>query len=133
MITDPIADLLTRIRNGQRAGHKLVRVRKSNMAERILDVLKKEGFIDYFEDRKAEDQAFSEIEVGLKYYGSGDPVISSIDRESRCGLRRYVKVDAIPQIHNGLGIAILSTSKGVLSDRQARKEKVGGELLATVS
>ena len=133
MIVDPIADLLTRIRNGQMAGHKAVSIRKSKMADRILEVLKGEGFITSFETKKRDGQTFEEIEVDLKYYSSGEPVISSIKRASRCGRRQYVGANDIPQVHCGLGVAILSTSKGVMSDRQARKNSVGGELLATIS
>lgn len=133
MINDPIADLLTRIRNGQMAGHRTVLANKSKMAERILEVLKTEGFITDYEVKKKEGVAFDQIEVELKYFGSGEPVISSLQRESRCGRRRYVGVEDIPQVHCGLGVAILSTSKGVMSDRIAKKNSIGGELLATVS
>lgn len=133
MITDPIADLLTRIRNGQRAGHKAVHVRKSTMAERVLSVLKSEGFIQEYQTKKVAESAFDVLEVDLKYFTSGEPAITSIDRVSRCGQRRYVRMQDIPQVHCGLGVAILSTSKGVMSDRQARNNRVGGEILAKVS
>lgn len=133
MINDPIADLLTRVRNGQRAGHRSVRVRHSKMAVRILNVLKDEGFVDYFEDKKNEESGFNEIVVGLKYDSNGAPLIESLRRESRCGRRKYVGAADVPQVHCGLGIAILSTSQGVMSDRQARQKSIGGELLATVS
>jgi len=133
MINDPVADLLTRIRNSQRAGHKSVRIRKSKMAERILSVLKDEGFVGYFDLKKDAQNKFEEFEVGLKYYGSGDPCIRSIKRVSTPGQRRYAAVDYLPRVDCGLGISIVSTSEGVMSDREARRRKVGGELLAKVS
>lgn len=133
MITDPIADLLTRVRNAQRAGHKSVRVRGSKMARSVLEVMKSEGFITYIEDKKDAAGKFDELEVGLKYFQSGDPVMGDIRRISKPGRRQYLPCDQLPQIHCGLGSAIVSTSQGVLSAREAMKRKIGGELLATIA
>ncbi len=131
MITDPIADLLTRIRNAQNAGHHTARIRKSKMAERVLKVLQAEGFIGAIETR--EDSTFGEYEVNLKYFGEGDPAIRTARRYSSPGCRKYVRHSDVPKVESGLGIAILSTSQGVLSDREARKRGIGGEVLALIS
>ncbi len=133
MVTDSIADLLTRIRNAQRAGHKSVRISKSKVAVSVLEVLKQEGFISYVETKKDACGKFDELEVGLKYYASGEPCITELVRKSTAGQRNYVRTEKIPHVHSGLGIAILSTSDGVMSDREARKRKIGGELLAIVA
>ncbi len=132
MITDPIADLLTRVRNAQRAGHYTVRIRKSNMAERILRVLKDEGFISEFEVKQNEDSPFEEFEARLKYTSTGAPMIQEARRASRPGRRMYARGEELPQIHRGLGIALISTSEGVMSDRAARQKKIGGEVLAYI-
>jgi small subunit ribosomal protein S8 len=128
--TDPIADMLTRIRNASSARHEKVLVPASRLKTRIADVLKEEGFIkDYV---LHQDGAQGAITILLKYGPDREPAISEIKRVSKPGLRRYVPTDSIPRVLNGMGIAILSTSKGVLADREARTQKVGGELICTV-
>jgi small subunit ribosomal protein S8 len=128
--TDPIADMLTRIRNASSARHEKCVVPRSRLKIRIAEVLKQEGFIkDYVVH---EDGPQGAITILLKYSADREPAISDIKRVSKPGLRRYVPTDSIPRILNGMGIAILSTSKGVLVDREARKQKVGGELICTV-
>lgn len=128
--TDPIGDMLTRIRNASSARHEKVLVPKSRLKVRIAEVLKEEGFIKDFVVH--QDGVQGAITILLKYSADREPAISDIKRVSKPGLRRYVPNDAIPRILNGMGIAILSTSKGVLVDREARKQKVGGELICTV-
>jgi small subunit ribosomal protein S8 len=129
--TDPIADMLTRIRNASSARHEKVLIPSSNLKVRIAEVLKQEGFIkDYVLHRDEAKQGA--ITVMLKYGPDREPAISDIKRVSKPGLRRYVSTDSIPRVLNGMGIAILSTSKGVMVDREARKQKVGGELICTV-
>ncbi len=128
--TDPIGDMLTRIRNASSARHEKVLVPKSRLKIRIAEVLKEEGFIKDFVVH--QDGVQGAISILLKYSADREPAISDIKRVSKPGLRRYVPNDAIPRILNGMGIAILSTSKGVLVDREARKQKVGGELICTV-
>jgi small subunit ribosomal protein S8 len=132
MRTDPIADLLTRIRNAQRTGHKAVRVIKSRLGGSVLEVLKTEGFIEDFEAKKSDESVAEEYEVFLKYYSSGQPALSLLKRMSKPGRRAYSGTDALPTIEGGLGISIISTSQGVMSDREARKRKIGGEILAVV-
>jgi small subunit ribosomal protein S8 len=132
MITDPIADALTRIRNAQRAGHKSVSVRCSKMNLRLLQVLQSEGFISYFEKKDGEVAGQFNIEVGLKYFPTGEPLISKIKRVSRPGRRVYAGVGDLPKVDAGLGLTIVSTSEGVVSDRVARQRKIGGEVLALV-
>ncbi len=128
--TDPIGDMLTRIRNASSARHEKVLVPKSRLKVRIAEVLKEEGFIKDFVVH--QDGVQGAISILLKYSADREPAISDIKRVSKPGLRRYVATDAIPRVLNGMGIAILSTSKGVLVDREARKQKVGGELICTV-
>lgn len=129
-MTDPIGDMLTRIRNASAARHEKVVLPASGLKLRIAEVLKAEGFIkDYV---RHDDGVQGAITVLLKYSSDREPAISEIKRVSKPGLRRYVPTDSIPRVLNGMGIAILSTSKGVLVDREARKQKVGGELICTV-
>jgi small subunit ribosomal protein S8 len=129
--TDPIGDMLSRIRNASSARHEKVLIPSSNLKVRIAEVLKQEGFIkDYVLHRDEAKQGA--ITVMLKYGSDREPAISDIKRVSKPGLRRYVATDSIPRVLNGMGIAILSTSKGVMVDREARKQKVGGELICTV-
>ncbi|MFZ8833186.1 MAG: 30S ribosomal protein S8 [Candidatus Caldipriscus sp.] len=130
MLTDPIGDMLTRIRNAVMVKKKEVVVEPaSKLKMAILDVLKREGYIEGY---KIEGEGVKKkIIVYLKYY-QGKPVIQVIERVSKPGRRIYVGVDEIPKVYNGLGIAILSTSKGVLSDREAKKLRVGGELICKV-
>ncbi|MFO7155207.1 MAG: 30S ribosomal protein S8 [Pseudomonadota bacterium] len=128
-VTDPIADMLARIRNAGMARHEKAVIPASKLKLAIIDVLKREGYIEnYFVH---EDGKQGEITVFLKYH-EGKPVIRSLRRVSRPGRRWYVGKDEIPRVLGGLGIAILSTSKGVMVDREARKAGVGGELLCTV-
>ncbi|MCB0351963.1 MAG: 30S ribosomal protein S8 [Bdellovibrionales bacterium] len=133
MVTDPIADLLTRIRNAQRIGQRNTIVSKSNTAERVLNVLKEEGFITGFSSEKTEGNSFEHYSVELKYYPNGDPLIVEAKRMSKPGRRHYSKHGDLPQVHRGLGVCLVSTSAGVMSDRQARKQGVGGEILAFIS
>ena len=128
---DPIADMLTRIRNANRVGRRLVLIRNSKICTGIAQVLKDEGYIEEFDVIDAPPQG--QIRVRLKYASSGDKVIHTIDRLSKPGCRRYRKVDDLPKVLNGMGIAVVSTSKGVMSDRRARENNVGGELLCTIS
>ncbi|WP_242393452.1 30S ribosomal protein S8 [Anaeromyxobacter oryzisoli] len=128
--TDPIGDMLTRIRNASSARHEKVLVPRSRLKVRIAEVLREEGFIKDFVVH--EDGVQGAITVILKYSADREPAISDIKRVSKPGLRRYVATDSIPRVLNGMGIAILSTSKGVMVDREARKQKVGGELICTV-
>lgn len=133
MSNDLVADLLTRIRNSQRAGHRSVRVRTSKLVESILSVLKTEGFIESFDKKVAlENENHTEFDVYLKYYETGEPVIGIANRVSKSGRRMYAGADDLPKVRSGLGISILSTSSGVMSDREARKKKVGGEVLAVI-
>lgn len=133
MVTDTIADVLTRIRNAQQVGHKLVHVPSSKMAKSVLAVLKTEGFIDTFEAAENDESGFPILKVFLKYYESGTPVISTARRVSKPGQRQYRGVGKLGRVHSGLGISIISTSQGVMSDREARKRKIGGEVLALIS
>ena len=133
MSNDTIADTLTRIRNAQTAGHKVVKVPTSKAAKSVLSVLKEEGFIDTFETAKVETSTFEIFNVFLKYYDNGSPMISLAKRVSRPGQRQYSGVDGLPKVSSGLGISIVSTSQGVMSDKEARKRKIGGEVLALIS
>jgi small subunit ribosomal protein S8 len=130
-MTDPVGDMITRIRNAGRAHHEKVEIPASKLRERVAQVLKDEGYIRDFIRHK--DGIQGAITVMLKYSNDGEPVISMISRASRPGLRRYVQSTEIPRIRNGMGISILSTSRGVMADRQARKLGVGGELLCVVA
>ena len=128
---DPIADMLTRIRNANRVGRRMVLIRNSKICAGIAQVLKDEGYIeeyDVVEDTTHQGQ----IRVKLKYASNGEKVIHALDRESKPGRRVYRKVGDLPRVLNGMGIAVVSTSKGVMSDRRARESNVGGELLCTV-
>lgn len=133
MVNDTIADVLTRIRNAQRAGHKSVRVSASRSSQGVLTVLRDEGFVESFEVVKDRADKFDECNVVLKYFGSGEPVIDKAKRMSTPGRRVYSGVEDLPRVDCGLGISIISTSKGIISDREARKQHIGGEVLATVS
>ena len=130
MMTDPIADLLTRIRNGQAANKVEVSMPSSTLKCAIANVLKDEGYITDFST--ADEDGKPVLTVTLKYY-EGRPVIEMIQRSSRPGLRLYKGKDDLPSVQNGLGVAIISTSSGVMSDRQARAAGEGGEVLCVVS
>jgi small subunit ribosomal protein S8 len=129
-MSDPIADMLTRIRNAQSVAKAAVTMPSSKLKAAIAQVLKDEGYIDGFAIR--ENAGKPELEVALKYY-AGRPVIERIERVSRPGLRVYKGRDAIPQVMNGLGVAIVTTPKGVMTDRKARQTGVGGEVLCYVA
>lgn len=129
-MTDPISDMLTRIRNAQRAEKASVVIPASKLKAAIAQVLKDEGYIEDF--KVHNNEAKTVIEIGLKYY-AGKPVIERIERVSRPGLRIYKPAKEIPQVMNGLGVAIVSTSKGVMTDRKARATGVGGEVLCIVA
>ena len=128
---DPIADMLTRIRNANRVGRKLVQIPKSKICTGIAQVLKDEGYIDDYD--VIDDTRQGQIRIKLKYTINGEKVIHAIDRASKPGRRIYRGVGELPRILNGMGISVVSTSKGVMSDRRARESNVGGELLCTVS
>jgi small subunit ribosomal protein S8 len=123
--------MLTRIRNANRVGRKLVLINRSKICTGIAQVLKDEGYIEEFD--VIDDGKQGQIRVKLKYSMSGDKVIHEIERLSKPGRRVYNKVEELPKVLNGMGIAVVSTSKGVMSDRKAREQNVGGELLCTVS
>lgn len=129
-MSDPVADMLTRIRNGQMSEKISVRMPSSKLKKAIAQVLKDEGYIEGFAERANE--GLPEIEIALKYY-AGRPVIEKIERISRPGLRIYKGREDLPRVMNGLGVAIVSTSKGVMTDRKARSIGVGGEVLCIVS
>ena len=129
-VNDPVGDMLTRLRNASRARHDKVVIPHSNLKVEIIKVLKSEGFIgDYTIHERAPQ---NEISIQLKYGPDRAPAITGIRRVSKPGLRRYVNSREIPQVLGGLGISILSTSKGIMVDSEARRQKVGGELLCTV-
>ena len=130
MRSDPIADLLTRIRNGSRAEHEKVDIPSSKLKLRMAEILKDEGFVKNF--RVIEDNKQGMLRVYLKYGPGSEKIISGIVRVSRPGRRIYVTKDKIPSILGGMGLAILSTSHGVMTDRQVRKQHLGGEVLAYV-
>jgi small subunit ribosomal protein S8 len=129
-MSDVIADMLTRIRNASNAKHATVDIPASNMKKSIADILAAEGYISGYEI--IEDNKQGTIRVALKYTGKKQPVIRGIRRVSKPGLRIYAGCEDMPRVMNGLGIAIVSTSKGIITDKLARKEKVGGEVIAFV-
>jgi small subunit ribosomal protein S8 len=129
--SDPIADMLTRIRNAIRIGKNDVIVKASNICEGIAAVLKQEGYIGDFS--RIDDGKQGILKITLKYDQNGGPVISEISRVSKPGRRIYSSVDKLPHVLAGFGIAIVSTSKGVMSDRNCRKDNIGGEILCTVN
>ncbi|MDO6965874.1 30S ribosomal protein S8 [Rhizobium alvei] len=129
-MTDPLGDMLTRIRNGVARRKSSVSTPASNLRARVLDVLQAEGYIRGYSKVEFENGK-AELNIELKYY-EGAPVIRKIDRVSKPGRRVYVSVKSIPQVANGLGITILSTPKGVMADHQAREQNVGGELLCSI-
>ena len=126
---DPIGDMLARIRNAQMAEKTVVDIPSSKIKNSIADVLMKEGYISSVEEQLVDGKSF--LNIGLKYF-NGRPVIEEIKRESRPGLRNYKGTDDLPKVNGGLGIAIVSTSKGLMTDKQARTEGIGGEVICTV-
>lgn len=132
MVTDVIGDYLTRVRNAQSAGHKVVEIPASKLKERITEILYSQGYILRY---KVEDTPNKQgvIKVALKYdNATGEPVIKKLQRASRPGLRKYSGADTLPRVINGLGIAIVSTSRGVMTDKEARSQNIGGEVLCYV-
>ena len=130
MMTDPIADMLSRIRNGNDARHKSVEIPASNIKAEIARILLEEGYIKSYDVLEVGHQG--KINVELKYGNNDEKVISGIKRISKPGLRVYAKSTEIPRVLGGLGVAVISTSKGIMTDREARKEQVGGEVLCYV-
>jgi small subunit ribosomal protein S8 len=131
MVTDPIADFLTRVRNAQMARHRIVEIPASNLKKRITEILYEKGYILKYKFEDDNKQGL--IKIALKYNAeSKEPVIRSLERVSRPGLRQYAKPAEIRRVKNGLGIAIISTSKGVMTDKEARAQNVGGEVLCQV-
>ena len=130
MVTDPIADMLTRIRNANQMRYKEVEVPASKIKLEIARILKEEGFINDFKVKKNDVQSI--LVLSLKYSDKKERVITGLKRISKPGLRVYAKAEELPRVLNGLGIAIISTSKGVMTDKQARQQSLGGEVLAFV-
>jgi len=131
MVTDPIADFLTRIRNAQMARHRIVEIPASNVKKRMTEILYDKGYILKY--KFEEDNKQGLIKIALKYDAqTKDPAIKSLERVSRPGLRQYAKPNEIRRVQNGLGIAIVSTSKGVMTDKEARTQNVGGEVLCYI-
>jgi small subunit ribosomal protein S8 len=131
MVTDPIADLLTRIRNAQMARHRIVEIPASNVKKRIAEILYEKGYILKY--KFEDDNKQGVIKIALKYDPqTKEPAIRSLERVSRPGLRQYAKPSEIRRVQNGLGIAIVSTSKGVMTDKEARTQNVGGEVMCNI-
>lgn len=131
MVTDPIADFLTRIRNAQMAKHRIVEIPASNVKKRITEILYDKGYILKYKFEDDNKQGI--IKIALKYDAqSKEPAIKSLERVSRPGLRQYAKPSEIRRVMNGLGIAIVSTSKGVMTDKEARAQNVGGEVMCNI-
>ena len=128
-LSDPIGDMIARIKNAQERNHKKVELPSSNFKIKIADILKNEGFIKNFNINKENNKSLLSLE--LKYH-SGNPVISTFERVSKPGRRIFSRAESLPKINNGLGIAIISTPKGVMTDIDARKQKVGGEIICKV-
>jgi len=131
MYTDPISDYLTRIRNAQKANKKTVEIPASKMKLRITEILNKNGFIGDFNVTETKNKQGS-IVIKLKYNNNTDGVILGLERVSRPGIRKYVESNSIPRVLNGLGINIISTSKGLMTDKEARKHGVGGEVVCSI-
>jgi len=129
-VTDPVADLLTRVRNANSAKHDFVEVPASKLSMEILRILKDEGFIKNYETLK--DRKFPTAKIALKYGPRQEKVISNLKRVSKPGLRVYAKRDKVPRVLRGLGVAIISTSRGVMTDRDARRFGIGGEILCYI-
>ena len=130
-LSDPIADMLTRIRNAVRVNKNEVNIKASNICEGIAKVLKQEGYIEDFD--RIDDNKQGILRISLKYDVEGSPIIKEIKRMSKPGRRVYLSVDKLPRVLAGMGIAIISTSKGVMSDKNCREANVGGEILCMVS
>ncbi|MFC6591773.1 30S ribosomal protein S8 [Deinococcus lacus] len=132
MVSDPIADMLTRIRNATRGYKESVDVPASKFKEELAKLLLQEGYIASVERTRREGEQFDVLRIGLKYGAKREQVIKHIERISRPGRRAYLSAESVPRIRNGLGLAVVSTSKGLLPDREARKQGVGGELICVL-
>ena len=128
-LSDPIGDMIARIKNAQMRNHKQIELPSSNFKSKIAEILKSEGFIREFKVEKKDNKSL--LSIDLKYH-SGNPVISAFERVSKPGRRIFSSADSLPKINNGLGIAIISTPKGVMTDLDARKQRVGGEIICKV-
>ena len=128
-LSDPIGDMIARVKNAQARNHKIVELPSSNFKAKIADILKNEGFIKNFKVNMEDNRSILSLE--LKYH-SGSPVISAFERVSKPGRRIFSSADSLPKINNGLGIAIISTPKGVMTDIDARKQRIGGEIICKV-
>ncbi len=133
MSNDLVADLLTRIRNAQKIGRKSVEVKKSKLVGEVLRVIQTEGFVRAYEVRKNAETGFEEFNILLKYFPDGSPVISQCRRTSKSGRRVYKRSDDLGRTRSGLGFSVVSTSEGVMSDREARKRNIGGEVLVSIA
>ena len=131
IVTDPIADFLTRIRNAQLASHKMVVIPSSKLKRAITEILYDQGYILKYKF-DTDENGKNVIRIALKYDSNNVPVIRKLERVSKPGLRQYRKANDLPRVINGLGVALVSTSKGVMTDKQARAENVGGEVLCSV-
>lgn len=130
VMTDPIADMLTRIRNANKMRHETVEIPTSSLKSAILEVLVKEGFVAGFTTKTTDNKSVTT--VTLKYTETNERVIKGLKRISKPGLKVYAQADELPKVLNGLGIAVISTSKGVMTDKEARKHQIGGEVLAYI-
>ena len=131
-ISDPVGDMFARIRNAQQRNHPHVMVPSSKFKKFVLDAMEREGFIAGYETVKNVDASYDHLKVNLKYV-HGNPVINEISRVSKPGRRIYTRFDSLPRVQNGLGVAIISTSYGILTDNEAREKKVGGEIICNIS
>jgi small subunit ribosomal protein S8 len=131
-MTDPIADMLTRVRNANVAMHDTVRMPSSRIKEALAVILEREGYIAGFTTTAREDRPGEVLEISLKYTADRSRVIGGLKRVSKPGLRIYCRADGLPRVLGGLGVAVLSTSKGLMTDREARQQRVGGEVLCYV-
>lgn len=127
---DPITDLLNRLRNGMQAGHDRVDVPASRVKENVVKVLAEEGYVASY--RRVEEKGRPVLRIGLKYDSEGEPIVNGLERVSRPGRRVYAAAKEIPEVLGGLGVSILSTSRGIVTGRQAREQKLGGEILCNV-
>jgi small subunit ribosomal protein S8 len=130
MLTDPISDLLVRLKNGAQRRHETVAVPTSKLKRAILEILKREGYVDGIEDGVRDGHPI--LDVRLRYVGEGQPMITGLERISKPGRRVYVGSKDIAKVRNGIGVSILSTSKGIMTDQESRKNKLGGEILCSV-
>ena len=130
MLTDPISDLLIRLKNGAQRRHETVAVPTSKLKRAILEILKREGYIDAIEEQMHDGHPM--LTVRLRYVAEGQPMITGLERISKPGRRVYVGSKDIPKVRNGIGMSILSTSKGIMTDQESRKNKLGGEVLCSI-